>query len=278
MKYINIFFAVAILFSISSCKEKCIDIPPPPPPPENKVILIEEITGVSCPNCPAGAATIADFKATYPDNVVSVAYHSPPNFTEVRPTSIYDFKRDEAADIQSAVGGAFGKPSAAFNRQVASNNFVWNGVINSWAAAAQVELDKPATFLLDIENTYNEGTRALTCTVVGTPLASSEDNYFIHVMILENDIIDAQLDQATDILDYEHDHVFHKLLTNSVNGEAFSSGVTEGTEISKTYNFILPVESDTEPVPWIPENCEIIAFITNGDGVVEQAAEAHVTE
>ena len=97
-------------------------------------------------------------------------------------------------------------------------------------------------------------------------------------MILENDIIDAQLDQATDILDYEHDHIFHQLLTNSVNGEAFSSGATEGEEISKTINFTLPVQSDTEQVPWIAENCEIVAFITNGDGVVEQAAEAHVTE
>jgi len=278
MKYINIFFAIAILFSFSSCEEKCIDIPPPPPPPENRVILIEEITGVSCPNCPAGAAAVADFKATYPDNVVSVAYHSPPNFTDLRPTSVYDFRRDEAADIETSVGGAFGKPSAAFNRVEAENGFTWNGVINSWAGAVQAELDKPGTFLLDIENTYNTDTRALTCTVIGTPLLSDEGNYFIHVMILENDIIDAQLDQSTDILEYEHDHVFHKLLTNSVNGEAFASSVTEGEQISKTFNFTLPTQSDTEPVPWIAENCEIVAFITNGDGVVEQAAEAHVTD
>ena len=278
MKYINIFFAVAILFSFSSCNEKPIEIPPPPPAPENRVILIEEITGVSCPNCPAGAATIADFKATYPDNVISVAYHSPPNFTETRPTSIYDFKRDEAADIQSSIGGAFGKPSAAFNRQVQSNNFVWAGFIDAWPGLAQAELDKPATFLLDIENTYNEDTRALSCKVIGMPRITNEDSYFIHVMITENNIIDAQLDQTTDIEDYEHDHVFHKLLTNSVNGEAFSSGVTDGSAIEATFNFTLPVQSETETVPWIPENCEIIAFITNADGVVEQAAEAHVTE
>ena len=278
MKYINIFFAAVILFSISSCEEKMINIPPPPPPPENKVILIEEITGVSCPNCPAGAATIADFKATYPDNVVSVAYHSPPQFTALRPTSEYDFRRDEATDIQNVVGGAFGKPSAAFNRQVQDNNFVWAGTIDSWAGLAQAELDKPATFLLDIENTYNEDTRALSCKVTGMPLVSNADNYFIHVMILENNIIDAQLDQANDILEYEHDHVFHKLLTNSANGEAFASGVTEGSEIEKTFSFTLPVQSDTEQVPWIAENCEIIAFITNGEGLVEQAAEAHVTD
>ena len=278
MKYINIFFAVAILFSFSSCEEKCIDIPPPPPAPENKVILIEEITGVSCPNCPAGAATIADFKATYPDNVVSVAYHSPPNFTDLRPTSLYDFRRDEAADIETAIGGAFGKPSAAFNRQPADNDFVWNGVINSWAGAAQAELEKPTTFLLNIENEYNADTRALTCKVIGTPRLSSEDNFFIHVMIIENNIIDTQLDQSTDIEEYEHDHVFHKLLTNSVNGEAFSSGVTEGSDVEATFNFTLPVSSDTERVPWIAENCEIIAFITNGEGIVEQAAEEHVTD
>lgn len=278
MKYINIFFAVAILFTISSCEEKMINIPPPPPPPENRVILVEEITGVSCPNCPAGAATIADLKNTYPDNVISVAYHSPPNFTELRPTSTYDFRRDEAADIEGLVGGAFGKPSAAFNRQVADNGFAWNGVINSWAANAQAELDKPGTFLLYIENEYNADTRDLTCKVVGTSLLSSEENYFIHVMILENNIIDTQLDQASDILEYEHDHVFHKLLTNSVNGEAFASSVTEGQEIIKTFNFTLPEESETERVPWIAENCEIVAFITNGDGVVEQAAEAHVVE
>ncbi len=278
MKYINIFFAAVILFSVSSCEEKMINIPPPPPAPENRVILIEEITGVSCPNCPAGAATIADFKATYPDNVVSVAYHSPPNFTELRPTSQYDFSRDEAADIQAAVGGAFGKPSAAFNRQVQSNNFAWGSVINSWAGLVQAELDKPATFDLNIENTYDADTRVLSCKVIGTPRITSQDNYFIHVMIIENNIIDAQLDQATDIAEYEHDHVFHKLLTNSVNGEAFSSGATEGTDIEATFSFTLPVESETEPVPWIAENCEIIAFITNGIGLVEQAAEEHVVE
>lgn len=278
MKYINIFFAVTFIFSFSSCDEKMISIPPPPPAPENRVILVEEITGVSCPNCPAGAATIADLKTTYPDNVVSVAYHSPPNFTELRPTSAYDFRRDEAADIETAVGGAFGKPSAAFNRQIADNGFVWNGVINAWPSAAQAELDKPATFLLNIENDYDAETRVLSCKVIATPLNSSEDNYFIHVMILENDIIDAQLDQTTDIQEYEHDHVFHKLLTNSVNGEAFASGATEGTDIEATFSFTLPTESDMERVPWIAENCEIVAFITDGDGLVQQAAEEHVTD
>src|SRR5690348_14133339 len=43
--------------------------------PETKNVLIEEFTGVRCPNCPQGHVIIANIKAANPGRVVSVSLH-----------------------------------------------------------------------------------------------------------------------------------------------------------------------------------------------------------
>lgn len=279
MKYFQIVFAALLLSGAVGCDEKMIMIPEFTAEDTGRRVLIEEITGVSCPNCPAGAATIEAFKETFPGRVVSVAYHSPPFLVSPLSGSEYDFARDEAQSIDQFIGESVGKPSAAVNRTTFDGqNRTWLGTIDSWAEFVRAELERPTLFGLEIENEYNEDTREVNITVTATPQQNAVGNYFISVMILESHIIDAQLDQTTEIEDYEHNHVFHKLITQSISGDPFATNLTADSDIVKTYSYTIPVNTEEFDVPWVAENCEIVAFITNGQGQVEQAAEAKVIE
>jgi hypothetical protein len=43
--------------------------------PEAKHVVIEEFTGVRCPNCPQGHQIISAIKAANPEKVVAVSFH-----------------------------------------------------------------------------------------------------------------------------------------------------------------------------------------------------------
>src|SRR4051794_39448582 len=45
------------------------------PAAEAKNVMLEEFTGVRCPNCPAGHITIDQIKTANPGRVVSISYH-----------------------------------------------------------------------------------------------------------------------------------------------------------------------------------------------------------
>ena len=278
MKYTNILFAFLFIAGFTACDEKEVTIPEFQVEDTGRKVLIEEITGVQCPNCPAGAATIEGFKQAFPGRIVSVAYHS---YFLASPLadSQYDFRSDEAQAFEELIGVPTGKPSAAINRvQFSDQSRIWLGVIDLWGAKLQEVLNEPSEMNLQITNTFNSDTRELNVDVRMTPLVSKTDNYALTVMILENNIIDPQLDQATEIEEYEHDHIFHKLLSDNVSGDAFATTITEGIDIVKSYDFTVPTMSEENKAPWIAENLEVVAFITNDEGIVMQAEKADVMQ
>lgn len=282
MKKFNTFFAslaALILLTFSACEEQMVVIPEISNPDTGRVVLIEEITGVRCPNCPAGAATIEGFKQLFPGKVISIAYHSPPFLVAPLSSSQYDFRRDEAQDIDQLIGESIGKPSAAINRvQFADEQRTWVDFIDKWQGYLQEELNKIPALFLDIDNVYNSETREVQIRVTGTPQGTFNSEFFLTVAVLENNMIDPQLDQNQEIEDYEHNHVFHALVNDNIGGDLFASSLTIDEEVSKTFTFTLPTNEEDPKVPWVAENCEIVAFVTNAAGTVEQAAKAKVIE
>ena len=82
-------FLLSIVLFVTSCSEQ---IPPGINPPgginpvnssyiapveakQDKVVLIEELTGVACANCPKAADVIKDIEKNNPERIISVALH-----------------------------------------------------------------------------------------------------------------------------------------------------------------------------------------------------------
>lgn len=260
---------------ILSCTEKPVTIPEFELPDSDRVVLLEELTGVRCPNCPSGAAKVEELLGLYEGKLVVMAIHGDFD-AEPLPENAYDFRTEEAYDLEHLLEQLWGKPSARINRvRDAFGTTAYIG-IDTWGGYIEHEFEKPQQVELFLETSFNESDRKLSVNVKTLPLANLSGTFNINVAITESHIIDAQLNQNMVIPDYEHNHVFRKMLTN-VNGDLLTSSLVKNELINSYYEFTLPQDAHL----WVPENCNVVAFITlieGDDQVVLQAAEAAVAE
>ena len=264
------------IFLLASCNEVMVVLPDPPVIDSEKVILIEELTGVDCPNCPAGAAQLANLIDQYNGNVIGVSIHG--NFlASPLPDSKFDFRSDVADDIESYLTPWFGKPAASINRVQQENEpeFAISSV-DLWPQMVEREFEKPQTAAIVINHEYDTATRELNVDVEVEPWIDLSGDIRISVMLVESHIIDAQNDQSSVILDYEHNHMLRDMLT-SFEGNSLTSEINAFEKVSANYSYTLPEENGL----WVAENMDIIAFVsevTPTSKEILQAAEVHIIE
>ena len=114
----SLFLFAAILISATLLAQNYVSTEP-----QNKNAILEEFTGVSCPNCPAGHQVAANILANNPGRAFMVAYH-PSNSSYTTPYSgDPDFRRDYPAAFYSTpyCGSSRFMPSAFIARRIWSN-------------------------------------------------------------------------------------------------------------------------------------------------------------
>jgi len=263
-----------------SCEEKAVIIPEFEPIDSGKVVYVEELTGVRCPNCPTGSARLESIRSLYPENVVIVGIHGI-DLAKPLDESKYDFRNEDAASLEVFLKPWLGKPSAYFNRErfeelEAIEQWGHPGS-GGWITFVERELEKPQVMEVTIVKEYDPVTRILEVEVVVLPLEDLSGEFKLSIMLTEGGIIDAQDDQNAIIEDYEHNHVLRDVITN-FNGDAFDNQLTKGQAKTKSYTYSIP---DDGTGLWNPDHIEIVAFIANTEGESEevlQAAEAHLVD
>lgn len=276
MKNILILFSLVILFS--ACEEKMVVIPPPPPPPEGKVILVEELTGVRCPNCPAGSERLASILSLYPNNVVIVGIHGT-DLTKPLDESKYDFRNEDAIELENFLKPYLGKPAAYFNRVFFDElGGDWGNSFNGqWQGYVERELEKPQVLDLILETTYDPDTRILDITIGALLLEDLNGEFKLTIMLTESEIVDAQDDQNTVIDDYVHKHVLRDIITN-FDGDQFADKFEKNVPIPRKYTYTIPID---ENGLWNDDHVEVVAFIANAEGTSEevlQVAQTHLKD
>ncbi len=275
MKSIISFTLIIVVILFSGCREYPIEIPPPKEVISNRVVLIEELTGVSCPNCPAGAEKVEALLFDYPDNVVAVAVHGK-FLSKPLDVSTYDFRNQEAEDLENSFKPWLGKPAAAINR-VHFPDYDFQAVddVDLWRSYVEQELEKDNELVLELSQNFDESTRELVITAKATPVITESGNYRIGVVITEGDIVDAQLDQGMILPAYVHNHVFRTMLTD-IEGDPFTTSWTQNEPIEQQFTFTVPTSEDGL---WNTNHLEVVAFISRVDGdrnEVMQAAKVKV--
>ena len=281
-KYLFPFFALFLLFLFSACDENmpeiaCLscDDDELPPEPQDRVVLIEEFTGVKCINCPAGSVELENLLSFYGEQLVAVSIHAE-FFAEPYPQSLYDFRTPEGDFIISLVGLPEAYPSAVVDRKQFTGEsdlqLVGQG---SWAGKIAEQLSAQAKISLNIDNTYDATSRNLSVNVSGDVFEAINEEVRLTIMITETGIVDHQLtpdsSPGTDP-DYVHKHVLRKVITD-FGGDVITNTAEIGDIIDETYSYTLPDE-------WDAANCEVIAFLhlnTSSKEVI-QAAEEHLTD
>lgn len=276
MKYyvLYIFGLVTILFS--SCDEIETPIPPPIVVEEGRVILIEELTGVSCTPCAAASAILEGIIDGADGAVVAYGIHG--SFqSEPLSASKYDFRNEDAAELERYLV-EFGKPAASMNRTISNTGSLVYAQPASWQAPVDAELEKPRVANVVIRSTYNESTRRADIEVDVNALLDIEGALNLVVAISESNLIDPQKAPGEDIIDFKHKHVLKEHLTTFLGDPIASAGLAAGEAIdTRNFSYTLPDELNGE---WLPENMEITAFITaeNLNGEVQQAAQVNLVQ
>ncbi len=268
-----ILYLIACFFLIVGCEENMPVIPPVGPQDSgNRVVLIEEFTGVRCVNCPEGSAELENLLALNPNNLVVVSIHASGSFAIPLPDSKYDFRTEEGEQILSLLGEPLGYPSAVVNRKKFGDATYQKGK-NEWGALVAEELQQEPVANLNLEANYSPNERALSVDLTILPLQDMQGDHRVTVMILENGIIDYQDTLEGKVADYKHKHVMRKTLTNPTGSSISDDNLLEGQPFEKSFSYILPNE-------WVDENCSVIAFIHLGgqNKDVLQAVGVDITE
>ena len=237
-----------------------------------KRVVIEDFTAHQCGNCPA-AAIIAEQLSEANDGLVSVlAIHAgdlantdDDHFDTDWTTTEGDLFWDQL-DFQA-------NPLGRVNRVDGTGAF-WAPA--QWNDKVSAELMKPTPVGLQAEYSWEAANGHLNMHVHGTFYETVEGPIQLAWLILESNIIDYQLDYASDpavVPDYEFDHV----LRGSVNGalgQGFgdaASGVDSGDEAVQS----VTLEWNSS---WVLDNATVLAVFTNGDGYILNSLEIHPGE
>lgn len=271
MKLKNIFLGVAtaaMAMAAASCSnidegDRLIYVKPAE---VGRAVLIEDLTGQRCINCPTGTDIINGIIETYgEDNVIAVGIHCGPLGFAGNSKRV-GLKTDTGDEYYThwANGTNLGQPSAIFNRKKGKGPI---DNLNNWAAEVGLIISEKANLSVNIANAYDAKTRTLT-TKVGAFGVNGTVGGKLQVWIVEDGIKAMQLmPDGSANQEYIHNHVF-RAAVNGTWGEEVT--VKEGETTSKDYSYVLPET-------WNAENISVVAFVYNDNGV-ENVAKKHIVE
>jgi Outer membrane protein Omp28 len=274
MRQINkIIVFVIVAITIFSCNEIMLNIEDPVIPESGRIVLIEELTGASCPNCPKGSAALENIIAKYPGKVAVVGIHGQFLAEPIKNKSKYDFRNEKAKELENWFRPWYGKPAATINRILTEDPQEPYAISSPdlWLAEVEKELQKPHQMNILLAADYDESKRTIDLDVTVIPLVDLAGNFNISVYLTESNIIDAQSNGAVYVDDYKHKHVLMDMMTNAT-GDSFGSNLKANDIIKKKFpTYTLPVKEGLHK----PENMEVIVMVSKsnpGERDVMQAA------
>ena len=265
-KHISIAFIIVVCIS---CSEPEVIIPPLEVPTSGKKVLVEDLTGVRCPNCPSANARLEAIKSIYGDNVIILGVHGN-LLTRPLDENIYDFRSPAAMELEASYIPILGKPSAVINRKSHPEfNMLANPLQDQWQIIIERELQLIQRLIIEMALVPNDTGYDLNIGLL--PQEDLGDGFRIHCFISENNIVDAQEDVDRIIPDYIHNHVLRAIITpieGTVIEEPLEEGILINTSISLQSNQIQPFTSI--------ENIDIIIAVTQENGAVEEVNLIHI--
>lgn len=210
-------------------------------------VLVEDFTGQRCTWCPSGAREIEkQIELMGEDRVIPVAIHCGLAIP-VQRGGLWS----ELGTYYYTAAGEPSQPAARFNRTKLSNER------EQWGQLIWEPLTGVADVAMDINATYDADTRTVTMDIrhktYENPVAGN-----LQVWLTESGIVRRQVDNGEEIADYVHNHV----LREAINGN-------DGQAVSLTKDVTTTTISYVIPETYVAENCEIVAFVYNANGVLQ---------
>ncbi|MBL7138772.1 MAG: Omp28-related outer membrane protein [Bacteroidales bacterium] len=218
----------------------------------DKNAILEEFTGVNCPNCPAGHQVMAQILADNPGRAFCVAYH-PYNSSFTTPyAGDPDFRRHfpDSLYMIPYCGTSRFMPSSFIQRRLwTPPERLMSRTV--WATHANTIMAEPSPMNVGMATSYDPGTSVLTVVVDIYYTEDFPGDHNLMVTLAENNLVSHQ---AGGSYPYVHKHTFREAFVGQW-GDPILTDADAGTFYTRTFTF------DYSATDYIMENCELLAFV-----------------
>ena len=223
------------------------------PSAQSKNVLIEDLTGVRCNNCPKAAAEAVRLHEINPRIKVMALYIKSSSFSTPW-TGYEDLTTQVAEDIIQDTEAPGGLPKGYVDRVKGTSNNIANQW-EDWEGITTPQLAKTTPVNITLERELNTDTSVVKAKV---ELVYTEDvpsaNHALLLVLTESHIKSKQaMPDNSKNLEYLHNHVLRTSLTSSL-GKTIEANVEAGRLIFSTYSL-------TMEDYWDPAHCHLLALV-----------------
>ena len=233
-----------------------------------KNVLLEEITGTWCNNCPSGIYYIDSLHHTY-DNVIAIAVHTDWP-TQKDPMSYQEYA--EKTKLTSA-------PSANIGRRYTAKN------TSEWFQFVEEEMSQQPKANVSVATSFDEESRLLTAVITVTAIENLEGSYTVSGVVCEDAVTgtSAAYNQANVYAQYAYypmggfenmpdpipanriayDHVARQLL-GTYEGEGGLTPLAKDQSFAQTFTYYIPEGYDHNYI-------RVVGMLLDGSGMVDNA-------
>jgi thiol-disulfide isomerase/thioredoxin len=224
-----------------------------------KKVLIEDITGFRCGNCPAAARLAQEIAELYPGQVIVISVHAGA-LAVPTPTRTYNFLTPAGQDIANK----FNLPATPYgliNRKAVDGQFLL--APKAWASAVTAQLQLDAVYKLELNADFESSSRTINLEANVKALAMGANNHFISAYVIEDSVIQYQQDDdhtPIHVENYNHMHVLRGAMNGSWGTVLSDEPLLLNQSIKKNLSFVIPEAKD-----WVPKNLSLVVMIRNND-------------
>jgi hypothetical protein len=262
------FFAILVL--LFSCKEEkhgiVYVIPEKPlldttyttapvPAAQDHEVLLFDVTGVRCVNCPDAARIARKIADTLnPGRVVVVALYPESPTPLWWPWPGYDTMSSSYAEsMVQSLGGVAALPTGCVDQvQVSGKRFLDR---NTWLSQVNSRLSFANPMNINLTTSWDNSKNRGRLEAKITYTANQTSKNLIFIAITESKVIGKQSNLTGEILDYAHNHALRKLYT-ATTGDTLRADLKPGRVFEKHY-YINPRYN------WNPKNLDAVVWVVD---------------
>ena len=219
-------------------------------------VLLEDFTAHLCIYCPLANQKALELLGNYGDSIAVVSIHAGTNAVT---SAEYpnDWTTPEGEFYLGTQVGIDVLPNGRINRIQDASEVIPFG---NWANRVGEAMGEVPIVNMQVKANFKTETNHWNVHVFSEWLQDAEGDYKLVVMLTESGIIAPQLNYLASpnyVEEYHHEHMLRTTGTGATGLPVFSNP-RAGTLDTQSYTFDWKSE-------WVPENCEVIAFLTEGE-------------
>ncbi|MBP9186767.1 MAG: Omp28-related outer membrane protein [Bacteroidia bacterium] len=306
MKSLRIILSSVILLTMVACEE----VPPlinyeeskslndttyvlsVAPAAEPKNVLLEDVSGVKCVNCPDAAIIAKSIMDAFPERVFTTVMH--PNLealssfvspiTKAGHESKYDFRTDDAKQIIELCGIPGALPRGFINRHKFSDQAERFIGRTDWYVKCQEQMQGTSPVNIELTSTFNDAKNEGVLKTKFTYTNAVSNKQYFSIVLIEDSIIDVQeyndpqTGDAKYNNEYVHMHVLRDIVTFAQGDPVAKDTATSfvpGRVFEKEYKYTMNV---SDKIKVNPKHAKLLVFVHEGvpDLNILQVKEVHV--